>query len=156
MAACLALLIPCGVIMLLVWNAPEQLVGIPGIWLAPLEGADKTSLHPLRLLSLLALAYIVAHFVPRGAAWLHGAVARPFVLMGQQGLPVFCAGIAFSFLGRLALEQDDRAGMQLAVNILGLAALLAIAWVSAWYGQKLRATRAAAPGLPPRAVADTA
>ncbi len=156
MAACLLLLIPCGVIMLLAWNAPDLLVGLPGIWLAPLEGADKTSLHPLRLLSLLALAYLVAHLVPRGAAWLNSPAARPFVLMGQQGLPVFCSGIALSFLGRLALEQDDRTGMQLAVNTLGFGAMLAIAWVSAWYGQKLRATKAAGAALPPRALADTA
>lgn len=155
MAACLILLIPCGAIMLMLWNAPEMLVGLPGIWLAPLEGADKTGLHPLRLLSLLALAYLVAHWVPRGAAWLNGAAARPFVLMGQQGLPVFCAGIALSFLGRLALEQEDGAGMQLAVNLAGFAALLAIAWVSAWYGQKLRSGKSAAAALPPRAVTDT-
>jgi len=156
MALCLALLIPCGAAMLLVWNAPELLAELPGPWTALLEGVDKTSLHPLRLLSLLALTYIAAHFVPRGAAWPAGFIARPFVLMGQQGLPVFCASIALSFLGRVALEQDDRAGMQLAVNALGFAALLAVGWVSAWYGQKLRATKTANPGLPPRAATDTA
>ncbi len=148
MAACLVLLIPCGAAMLAVWHAPEWLAAMPGPWPALIDGVDKTSLHPLRLLSLLALAYLVAHFVPRGAVWLNGAVARPFVLMGQQGLPVFCAGIFLSFLGRLALERAEDLGMQITVNALGLGCLLAVAWVSAWYGQKLRAAKPPGPGLP--------
>ena len=69
---------------------------------------DKTGLHPFRLLSILALAYLLGHAVPRSAAWLRGRLAAPFVLMGQHGLPVFCAGIFLAFLGRLALEMDDR------------------------------------------------
>ena len=157
LALCLAFLIPCGLAMLAVWHAPEWLASVPGPWPALIDGVDKTSLHPLRLLSLLALAYLAAHLVPRGAAWLNGAVARPFVLMGQQGLPVFCAGIFLSFLARLALEQAEGAVMQLAVNALGFACLLAVAWVSAWYGQKLRATKPpGATGLPASRMADTA
>ena len=156
MAACLALLIPCGAAMLAVWHAPEWLAELPGPWIALLDGVDKTSLHPLRLLSLLAATYIIAHFVPRGAAWVNGALARPFVLMGQQGLPVFCIGIFLSFLGRLALEKDDGWAMQFVVNALGFLALLATAWVAAWYGQKLRTTKSASSPLPSRPVADTA
>ena len=69
---------------------------------------DKSALHPLRLVSILALAYLLGHAVPRDAAWLRGRLAAPFLLMGQHGLPVFCTGIFLSFLGRLALEQSDR------------------------------------------------
>jgi hypothetical protein len=156
LAACLALLIPCGAAMLAVWHAPEWLAALPGPWPALIDGVDKTSLHPLRLLSLLAMAYLAAHLVPRSAAWLNGAAARPFVLMGQRGLPVFCASIFLSFLGRLALEREDGPGMQLAVNALGLACLLAVAWVSAWYGQKLRIAKPPSTALPAHAAADRA
>jgi hypothetical protein len=156
LAACLALLIPCGAAMLAVWHAPEWLAALPGPWPALIDGVDKTSLHPLRLLSLLAMAYLAAHLVPRSAGWLNGAAARPFVLMGQRGLPVFCASIFLSFLGRLALEGDDGPGMQLAVNALGLACLLAVAWVSAWYGQKLRTAKQPGTALPAHAAADRA
>ena len=158
MAACLALLIPCGAAMLAVWHAGEWLAVLPGRpWAAMLEGVDKTSLHPLRLLSLLAATYLLAHLVPRGARWLNeGAIARPFVLMGQQGLPVFCSSIFLSFLGRLALEQEDRWAMQFAVNALGFLCLLGVAWIAAWYGQKVKATKAAPNPLPSRAAPDTA
>jgi hypothetical protein len=155
LTACLAILIPCGAAMLAVWHAPEWLAALPGSWAAILDGVDKTSLHPLRLLSLLAATYLIAHLVPRGAAWLSGAIARPFVLMGQQGLPVFCSSIFLSFLGRLALERDDGWAMQIAVNVVGFLCLLAIAWVAAWYGQKLRSAKTAPNPLPPHVAADT-
>lgn len=155
-AACLGLLVPCGLAMLAVWHAPEWLAALPGPWAAMLDGVDKTSLHPLRLLSLLAAIYLLAHAVPRSAAWLNGPTARPFVLMGQQGLPVFCSSIFLSFLARLALEQADGWLMQLCVNLLGFSCLLIVGWVSAWYGQKLRSTKPASTPLPPHAAADTA
>jgi len=114
------------------------------------DAVDKSALHPFRLLSVLALAYLVAHAVPRGAAWLDGALARPLVLIGQQGLPVFCAGIFLSFLGRLALEWAEGWTMQVAVNAAGLGAMVAIAALVAWSDQ--RPPRSA---LPPRTATDT-
>jgi len=110
---------------------------------------DKTGLHPFRLLSILALAYVVGHAVPRTAGWLRGRVAAPFVLMGQHGLPVFCAGIFLAFLGRLALEQDDRWGMQLAVNLAGLGLLVGIGAIGAWYRLRERGEAPPAPAAAP-------
>ena len=122
-------------------------------WLASvLSGVDKTGLHPLRLMSILALAYLLGHWVGRGAAWLRSPFAAPFVLMGQNGLPVFCAGIFLSFIGRLALERSEDWPMQLSVNLGGLAAMVAIAAAGAWYrrrageGSRLRAALDAAGG----------
>ena len=79
---------------------------------------DKTGLHPFRLLSILALTWLVARTVPRGAAWLESRLAAPLVLMGQNSLPVFCFGIFFGFIARLGLEYDDGWGMQGVVNLL--------------------------------------
>jgi hypothetical protein len=56
--------------------------------------------------------------------------------MGQHGLPVFCAGIFLSFIGRVALEQSEGWAMQAAVNLVGLGAMVAIAAVGAWYRQR--------------------
>lgn len=125
------------------WAGPEVLNRLPERVAAVLVGVDKTALHPFRLLSILALAYLVGHAVPAGAAWLRGGLAAPFVLLGQHGLPVFCFGIAFSFLGRLALEQSDGWAMQAAVNLFGLAALMAVGAVAAWF--RLRSRNAAGP-----------
>ena len=126
------------------WHRPELLERLPERMAAVLVGVDKTALHPFRLLSILALAYLLGHAVPAGAAWLRGAAAAPFVLMGQHGLPVFCAGIALAFLGRLALEQSDGWAMQAAVNAAGLAALVGVGAVAAWY--RLRSRGTPAPG----------
>ncbi|MEO3473306.1 OpgC domain-containing protein [Roseomonas sp. CAU 1739] len=106
-----------------------------------LAAIDKASLHPLRLMTILALTYLIAHLVPMDAAWLRGRLARPLILMGQQALPVFCAGIALSFLGRVALEDADGWGMQVMVNIGGAAALVGLALLTAWYGSEKRGSR---------------
>ncbi|WP_149537069.1 OpgC family protein [Siccirubricoccus phaeus] len=106
-----------------------------------LSAVDKTGLHPLRLVSILALTYLLAHLVPIGAGWVRSRAALPFVLMGQHGLPVFCVGIFLSFLGRLALELSDRWPMQLAVNLAGLALLVGVGAIGAWYRLREAATR---------------
>jgi len=122
--------------VMIAWQRPEPLPYLPE-WLASLlSGMDKTGLHPLRLLSILALAYLLGHWMNRDAAWLRGRFAAPFVLMGQHGLPVFCAGIFLSFVGRVALEQSEGLPMQAAVNFAGFAAMLAIAAVGAWFRKR--------------------
>jgi hypothetical protein len=140
------------VLLFMTWHRPEYAPLVPG-WLMPLwENVDKTALHPFRLISVLALTYLLAHWVRADAAWLRGALAYPFVLMGKQGLPVFCSGILFAFIGRLALEYSDGTAMQAAANLAGLGSLVAVGWLSAWYKTKERAPkRAPDPGLTERA-----
>jgi hypothetical protein len=66
------------------------------------------------------------------------------VLCGQHSLPVFCAGIFLSFLGRLTMEVTDGWWVQAAVNIAGGMLLVAVGAVAAWYREK---GRMAAPPL---------
>jgi hypothetical protein len=107
----------------------------PPEWLSSwYASVDKAGLHPARLISVLALVWLIAHLVPVGARFLNGRVAGLFILMGQQGLPVFCVGIFLSFLGRVAIEQSAGLPMQAAVNGIGLAALMAVGAIAAWYG----------------------
>jgi hypothetical protein len=119
------------IVMFRFWDEAEA--DFPAALVAFLAGIDKAGLHPARLASVLAATYLFAHLVPAGAAWLRARPAAPFVLLGQRALPVFCAGIALSFLGRLALEWQDGWPMQLGANALGLLGLLAVAQLSAWY-----------------------
>ncbi|MDB5373333.1 MAG: OpgC [Belnapia sp.] len=135
--AALVLAIGCAIVLIGDYNE-QWLAELPSGLAELLTGIDKTGLHPFRLISILALAYLLGHAVPRGAHWLRGRLAAPFVLMGQQGLPVFCAGIFLAFLGRLALEMDDRWPMQAVVNLAGLAALVSIGLVAAWYRHRER------------------
>jgi hypothetical protein len=131
---------------LVVYAGAEWLVLLPEKVAQVLTEVDKTSLHPFRLLSILALAYLLGHLVPRDAAWVRSAPALPFVLMGQHGLPVFCSGIFLSFLGRLALELAEGWPMQLAVNLAGLMLLVGVGAIGAWY--RLRETAPAARPQP--------
>lgn len=137
-----------GSAIVLVGDYQEQwLVELPPGLANLLTTIDKTGLHPFRLLSILALAYLLGHAVPRGAAWIRSRLAAPFVLMGQHGLPVFCAGIFLAFLGRLALERDDRWAMQAAVNLVGLAALVSIGVIGAWYRLREKGDAPRHPGV---------
>jgi hypothetical protein len=94
----------------------------------------KTWLHPLRLLSILSLAYLAGHWVRPGAGWLQGLVAAPFVLMGQHGLAVFCSTVPLSFISDVAIGQADGSywPVQAGVNVAVLAVLLTVATLSAW------------------------
>jgi hypothetical protein len=106
---------------------------------------DKTSLYPLRVISILALTWLCVRLIPFDSAWLRSRWAAPLELLGQNSLPVFCSGIVFGFAARLGLEYDDRAFMQVAINLLGAIAMLAVGALSAWYRTKGK-------GRPPRAV----
>jgi hypothetical protein len=117
---------------------------------------DKTGLHPFRLLSILALTWLVARTIPRHAQWLGTRFAAPLVLAGQNSLPVFCCGIFFGFIARLGLEYDDGTMMQVGVNLFGAIGMVAVGALAAWYRAKGRATPARpASGLPIAAHTDT-
>jgi hypothetical protein len=121
-----------------------------------LAAIDKASLHPTRLLTMLALTYLIAHGIRRDAPWLRSRPALVLALLGQQALPVFCAGIALSFAARVALEASDGWAMQATVNLLGAGMLVALAVVTAWYGAEKRAPRRASAALPSPGAGDKA
>ncbi len=105
-----------------VWRHPEITAHLPGRVARALLSVDKGGLHPFRLLSILALAWVVSRLVPAGARWCRSRWAAPFVLCGQHSLPVFCAGIFLSFLGRLVMEETDGWWVQAVVNVVGAGA----------------------------------
>jgi hypothetical protein len=100
---------------------------------------DKGGLHPFRLLSILALTWLCVRLIRADAGWLRGWIASPFIIAGQHSLPVFCASIFLSFLGRLATEANDGVLSQIGVNLAGGVAMWAIGAVAAWYSNKGRA-----------------
>lgn len=61
--------------------------------------SGKIILHPLRLASILAWAWIAYRLAPFYGGWLHHLWARPFILCGRHSLPVFCFGIFLAPLG---------------------------------------------------------
>lgn len=135
-----------GVLLLwLVWPYPDVQARMP-TWAARiLLLVDKEGLHPMRLLSIFALTWLVARAVPAGAQWLRKRGALPFILCGQHSLPVFCAGIFLSFLARLAMEEQPDWTVQATVNIIGSVALVGVGALAAWYRHKGALARATLP-----------
>lgn len=121
-----------------VWEHPAMLSHLPARIAHVLLSVDKEGLHPFRLISILALAWTVSRWVPASARWIGSRWAAPFVLCGQHSLPVFCAGIFLSFLGRLVMEETDDWWVQGGVNVVGGLLLVAVGALSAWYREKGR------------------
>jgi hypothetical protein len=121
-----------------VWQYPWMTAHLPGRLTRMLMSVDKEGLHPFRLISILALTWLVVRLVPRGAHWLRTVWAAPLIVAGQHSLPVFCASIFLSFLGRLMTESDAGLGNQMLVNVGGAVSMFAIGAVAAWYSNKGR------------------
>lgn len=115
-----------------------------------LVGADKTYLSGSRLISILALVWVVARLVPVEAAWLRSVPAGLVELLGQHSLPVFCTGIVLGFPCQIALAADPGPLMQFAVNGGGALIMLLVAATAAWLRQRPQPTKAAASAVEPR------
>ena len=134
---------------------------VPPQWLTSrLHNVDKEGLHPLRLISILALGWLTWRFFPANSAWLKSRLFTPFVLMGQHSLTVFCFGTFLALWGEAVLVDARDWKNQILVNVLGTAGLVASAALSAWYRESSKGTsaRRAVSGhngslLPPQAVA---
>jgi hypothetical protein len=136
----------------------EQVFASPFRWLV-IE--DKTGLYPFRLVSILSLTWLCVRAIRFDQPWLRSRWAAPLVLLGQNSLPVFCGGIVLGFFARLGLEYDDRAPMQIAINLFGAAGMVGLGALAAWYRTKgkpkgpRKATTAAPSLLPVHAQTDT-
>jgi len=139
------LIVAFGVVMqFVVWVHPEYTDFLPAPVVRVLMSVDKEGLHPFRLMSIAAYTWLITRSVTRDAKWLKWRITAPFVLAGQHSLPVFCASIFLSFLGRLASEWDDGAITGALINIVGALAMTLIAAIAAWYGNKGRGNSASA------------
>ena len=89
---------------------------------------DKSNLDPLRLLHFLAIAVLVAWFVPRTWRGLTTPVMRGAIRCGQNSLPVYCLGVLLAFASHTALDDlSDGFAMQIALSLGGIAAMIAAA-----------------------------
>ena len=129
------------VVIKLNWLAHDLWDGIPALFHDQLEEAagDKSNLSPVRLISFFALALTIVHFMPRDSAILRHPLSRLVIVCGQHSLHVFCLGILLSVLGRFIVTSiSSGLLMQLAVNIAGLALMIALAQLMSWYKKKSR------------------
>jgi hypothetical protein len=108
---------------------------IPGILFDILWPIDKSTLAPPRILSILALAVLVARLIPRDAAFMTGRLGWLVVLCGQNSLNVFCLSILLSLLGNILLTFVSKTWwVLLAVNLGGIWTMIGLGLLTAWYG----------------------
>jgi hypothetical protein len=118
----------------LTWYFPRYGHYVPR-WLADfMYPIDKMNLDPLRFAHFLALAVLTVRFIPRDWPPLKSELLRPLVLCGQHSLEIFCLGVFLAFAGHFFLvEVSDRLSAQVLVSVLGIAAMIATAWLLSWY-----------------------
>ena len=114
-------------VIALSWRVKPLEALIPQV-LAKLHPLDKSNLDPLRLLHFLAIAVLAAWFVPRNWRGLTTPVMRSAICCGQNSLPIYCIGVLLAFAGHMALFTiSDGLAMQIAVSLVGIAAMVATA-----------------------------
>ncbi|MDE2513681.1 MAG: OpgC domain-containing protein [Alphaproteobacteria bacterium] len=100
---------------------------------------DKTNLAPLRLIDFLAIATTTMVFVRPDSRFLHRGWAWPLIVCGQHSLYVFCLGIVLAVLGHFVLSEFyDGVAMQVAVNAVGFATMIGLAYLLEWYKVAVR------------------
>ena len=78
------------------------------------------------------------------SAFLHSRWARPVIMCGQQSLYIFCLGILLSVLGHFLLAEFSGGLIaQVAVNVVGIGAMIGMAAVLEWFRAASRRPRPA-------------
>jgi hypothetical protein len=106
---------------------PWEQWGLPNLAPLAMDPPDKTNLSPLRLVHALALVYVVLTW--QGLRSLLRMAPLAWIeCLGRHSLEVFSLATMLALFGRLAFRSyGDEWSTQLLVNLVGLAAMLALA-----------------------------
>lgn len=93
----------------------------------------KTNFGILRWVHFLTLAYVINYLLRRESHWLNSYLAQKFILMGQQGLPIFSLGMLLSYVAGMLIDYlGDTLPNILLVNLLGILLMLNTAYFLRW------------------------
>lgn len=108
------------------WHPPRL---IPLEWLG---SVSKSALSAWRLAHILAVAYLIAVFIPRHSQWLNSRVSGWVIHCGRNGLDIFCLGTVLSFVGFIVMLEAGRTWQyQVLVNGIGVGVMICAAlWLS--------------------------
>jgi hypothetical protein len=116
------------------WSFHGIWEGVPALFLRQLWPINKSNLSPLRLVSFFALVMLVARWVSPRERFLRTTAAWPVVLCGRHSLEIFCLSILLSALGHFLMSSLTAGfGMQVAVNVVGIATMCLTAGMLDWY-----------------------
>jgi hypothetical protein len=124
-----------GLVVALSWSFKPLEALIPQSMAKLIYPIDKTDLDPLRLLHFLAIAILVARFVPSDWRGLTTPVLRGAVRCGENSLEIYCLGVLVSLAAQLMLLRvSDGVVAQIAVSFAGILLLVGFATLSTWVG----------------------
>jgi hypothetical protein len=137
-----------GFVVKMSWVLHENFNSVPTILTRYLWPVNKAALPVVRLVNMLALALLTARFVHQDADLFKTRLAWLVVLCGQNSLEVFCLSILLAVMGNVAFTVlGDGMDIQVLVNIVGIAGLLAFGLLLAWFGGGGRLPQPAKPAL---------
>jgi hypothetical protein len=124
-----------GLVVALSWSFKPLEALIPQFMAKLIYPIDKSGLDPLRLLHFLAMAILVARFVPSDWPGLTSPVLRGAVRCGENSLEIYCLSVMLSLAAHLLLLRiSDSAAAQIAVSAAGILLLVGFATLSTWIG----------------------
>ena len=99
-----------------------------------LPEAEKTALHPLRVLHFLALAYIVLSLIDPWRQNLDRGIGHIFILIGRQSLASFIASVVLARIMGVVADAAEHDPLIVALlNLTGMALILATAVTVGWF-----------------------
>jgi hypothetical protein len=117
-------------LIVMTWHVAFLESLVPKWMIKAIYPIDKTDLDMLRFTHFLALALVVARYLPRHWAPLTSKWLRPLILCGQHSLPIFCFSVFLSFAAHWILMQYTRGVWeQLVVSAAGILIMVAAAWL---------------------------
>jgi hypothetical protein len=122
-------------IIALSWSFTPLEALIPQFLAKLIYPIDKPDLDPLRLIHFLAIAILVARFVPSDWRGLMSPVLRGAIRCGENSLEIYCLGVLLSLAAHMLLVRvSSGVAAQIAVSAAGVIMLVAFATLSTWIG----------------------
>lgn len=114
-------------------HSPTLSSHLPDFVLNAFPAADKANLSPYRVIYFLAVAFLATHLLPAGHPVLQSKALQPVIRSGEEWLAVFCIGVFLSLAAHIVLlTGPNLVLMQVAVTLLGFAAMAAVAYYVSW------------------------
>ena len=135
MASLAAVYLAFGLVVALSWKFEPLRALIPQSLARVIYPIDKSDLDPLRLLHFLAIAVLVARFVPSDWRGLTTPLLWGAVRCGENSLEIYCLGVLLSLAAHvLLLRLSAGVEAQAAVSAAGILLLSGFATLSTWIG----------------------
>jgi hypothetical protein len=117
-------------LIVMTWHSSFLESLVPKWMIKVIYPIDKTDLDMLRFTHFLAIAALVARYIPRHWSPLTSHWLRPMVLCGQHSLPNFCLGVFLSFgVHYILVQHPGGVWKQIVLSVAGMAIMTALAWV---------------------------